>query len=152
MVSAVGSRPTSGAFDAVALNSSTVTLGLTLAKTSPDGKGRVVYVSYLSDEDAKLIPSGITTGKTQVGTAYAEDEACAYLPSFISSEHILDLSSNSICSSLSRISFLPPNSVLCRTDTLEPDAVARFESEAHAERLAERRGGTWALDRRLGAW
>ena len=47
-----------------------------LAKVSPNGKGKVTYVLFFTDEEAKQLPAGIEAERTGVNTAYGEDEEC----------------------------------------------------------------------------
>ncbi len=53
-------------------------LARALTKISPNGKGKITYVLYLSDEENKQIPAGIDIERTGVNTVYGEDEECAY--------------------------------------------------------------------------
>ena len=76
LIDAVGSRPTSIAYDAVTPTGSTFLIGRVLAKTSPDGTGKIAVVWDLSEEDQKKFPPGVVQVRTRVGTAYGADEAC----------------------------------------------------------------------------
>ena len=76
LTAAVGSRPTSIAYDAVTPTGSTFLIGRVLAKTSPDGTGKIAIVWDLSEEDQKQFPPGVVPLRTRVGTAYGADEAC----------------------------------------------------------------------------
>ena len=89
-------RRVSRILDTISENGSIVLLSRVLAKTSPDGKGKVEYILFLSKEEEKLIPQGITTHQTWVSSAYGDDEACKHaiyqheclLISFLQSLHV----------------------------------------------------------------
>ena len=76
LIAAVGSRPNSIAYDAVTPTGSTFLIGRVLAKTSPDGTGKIAVVWDLSEEDQRRLPPGVVPLRTRVGTAYGADEAC----------------------------------------------------------------------------
>lgn len=76
IISAAAGHPISHAYDAISENGSALLLARVLAKTSPDGKGKVTYVLFFTDEEAKQLPPGITAERTGVNTAYGEDEEC----------------------------------------------------------------------------
>ena len=78
LIAAVGSRPTSIAYDAVTPTGSTFLIGRVLAKTSPDGTGKIAIVWDLSEEDQRQFPPGVVPLRTRVGTAYGADEACEH--------------------------------------------------------------------------
>ena len=79
MVEAAGEHPVSHVFDAVSENGSTLPLSQVLLKTSPDGKGKIVVVLPISEEEKKQVPQGITITQTWVRSAQKENEECKYL-------------------------------------------------------------------------
>ena len=91
LITAVDSRPASVAYDAVTLKGSTLLLGRVLAKTAPNGNGKVTFVLNLSEEEQKQFPPGITPLRTGVGAAYGAEEACKLEFFFYSYIHIRDL-------------------------------------------------------------
>ena len=67
---------TAHAFDAVSTGNTTLILARAIAKSSPDGKGKVTYVLGLTPEQAAELPEGVTAERTSVGTAYGADQEC----------------------------------------------------------------------------
>ena len=59
LIDAVGSRPTSIAYDAVTPTGSTFLIGRVLAKTSPNGTGKIAIVWDLSEEDQDNFRPGL---------------------------------------------------------------------------------------------
>lgn len=76
MIKAAGSRPITYAYDAVALNNSTLTLARVLLKTSPSGKGKVISTEPLTQEEHEYWPKEIEYQRVGVWTAYDADAPC----------------------------------------------------------------------------
>ncbi|KAI0094316.1 GroES-like protein [Irpex rosettiformis] len=77
LVKASSGHQISHVFDAVSQDGSTLLLARVLVKISPNGKGKVTYVLFLTDEESKQLPAGIEAEQTAVSTAYGEDEEFA---------------------------------------------------------------------------
>lgn len=108
-------------------------LGRVLAKTSPDGKGKVAYVFNIGDE--QKLPPGIAGLYVSVGTAYGEDEACES-PTFLTDVTELN---NNLRLPISRSPLLPSNlSLPCAFD-FELGAVEDAQRKGPAEWLGKRR-------------
>lgn len=76
MIAAASGHNASHVFDAVVKEGTILLLARALSKIAPDGKGTLTYVLFLSDEDAKKLPPGITAIKTSVDSAYGKDLEC----------------------------------------------------------------------------
>ncbi|THH02382.1 hypothetical protein EW145_g6757 [Phellinidium pouzarii] len=75
LVKALSGYTCSTAYDAIVAGNSTVTLARAVAKTSPNGSGKVTHILPLSDDLKKQFPSNVAPVHTYVGTAFSKDEA-----------------------------------------------------------------------------
>lgn len=112
-------------------------LGGVLAKTSPDGKGKVAYVFNIGDE--QKLPPGIAGLYVSVGTAYAEDEACES-PTLLTD--VTELNSN-LRLHISRNPLLSPNLNLPCAFTSELGAVEDAQRKCPSEWLSKRWGRSY---------
>ena len=60
----------------MSIKGTTLLLGRVLAKTSPDGNGKVVYVLSVSEEEQRQLPSGVVAQRTSAGAVFGSSEAC----------------------------------------------------------------------------
>ncbi|KAI5122327.1 hypothetical protein M0805_002494 [Coniferiporia weirii] len=77
LVAALSGKPCSSAYDAISIPGSSLLLSKVVARTSPNGKGRVTFILEVSDEERAQFPPGVDGFQTNVKTAYGVDERFA---------------------------------------------------------------------------